>query len=213
MINNTISNKDLTVKKTFLLFLLLSLALGSCDDGKKKEDDTTPILIQLLELYQSQIAQQCPANISLVSASLNGQVGTVINSSRIYYTAPGLTNDSTITANKNCKFSNFTATSALPAGLTFSARSDSFSGSIVGTPTAQGAFTVNYAVTITPNNSTPYTITGSTTVNIFAAGSLTCSNVGAGGGCGNPSLPFSCTNSTFCYNTLSSCKAASECGY
>ncbi|WP_232371801.1 Ig domain-containing protein [Leptospira ainazelensis] len=160
-----------------------------------------------MSLSRAQSAQYCPTNITMISGKASdGQVGSALYPFGIEFTTNGSTSETIALSKKNCQFNEFKVNSILPNGLTF----DSSSGRINGTPTAQGGpYTISFSATVTENG-IPKSVSGTRTFTIFAAGALTCSNVGAGGGCNDPTKPYSCTNSAFCF---SSCGAASECGY
>ncbi|RHX90205.1 hypothetical protein DLM76_21065 [Leptospira yasudae] len=185
------------------MLLLFSLA---CEDKKENTDNDT-IFSLLMSLNRAQSAQYCPTNITMISGKASdGQVGSAVYPFGIEFTTNGSTYETASLSKKNCQFSDFKVNSILPNGLTF----DSSIGRINGTPTAQGGpHTISFSATVTANGISK-SVSGTRTITIYAAGALTCSNVGAGGGCNDPSKPYSCTNSAFCY---SSCAAASDCGY
>ncbi|AYV56523.1 hypothetical protein EFP84_14100 [Leptospira kmetyi] len=188
------------------LILLTSLFLiVSCDDGKDKKEDTNMLILGL-----AQASSICPSDIKMVISTsfASGQVGTPINSFGLKFSSAS-TSESAILNNPNCKFSNYTVSSNLPAGLSLNPST----GQITGTPTVQGGpYSISFTATLTTGNGTSSTLTGTTSLTIYAAGSLTCSFVGAAGGCGGVN-GYSCTNSALCYSSLSTCKAASACGY
>lgn len=191
------------MKKSIFALLLFSLVFVSCDDEKKKQDDNVSLLLL------QQLSTLCPSNITMISSNttLNAQVGSAIPAIGIHFTSPSA-NENQLLANKNCKFENFTLTSVLPAGLSF----NSSTGNVTGTPTAQGGPTpISFTASVTANGGSPVTVAGVKSIKVFAAGALTCSAVGFAGGC--TTKPYSCTNSSFCYSTMSGCLAASECGY
>ena len=95
-------------------------------------------------------------------------------------------------------------TPGLPTGLSIS----STTGVISGTPTST-------------TGSSAYNVTGtgpsgafSTTVNIKVASTaaLTCNTSGTFAGC-SASFPFSCSETSLCFSTLSGCRATSNCFY
>ncbi|PJZ55605.1 Ig domain-containing protein [Leptospira barantonii] len=191
------------MKKSILALLLFSSIFISCDDEKKKQDDNVTLLLL------QQLSTLCPSSITMISSNttINAQVGSAIPSIGIHFTSPSAS-ETQLLANKNCKFDNFTLTSTLPAGLSF----NSSTGNVTGTPTAQGGPTaITFTASVTANGGAPVTVTGAKSIKVLAAGVLTCSSVGFAGGC--TTKPYSCTNSSFCYSTMSGCLSASECGY
>nr|WP_235596448.1 putative Ig domain-containing protein [Leptospira weilii] len=70
-----------------------------------------------------------------------------------------------MTTNRNCQFSNYTATN-LPTGLSIS----SSTGAISGIPTVAGANVVTLSVTFKPNNTPAVTLTKIMNVTVHTAG-------------------------------------------
>ncbi|EMN98276.1 Ig domain-containing protein [Leptospira interrogans] len=199
------------MKKIMLILLLFCLVFASCEDEKKDEGSITGNSIMDLLLLQEVSTPPCPGGVTMmdIPSTINAQVGTSVKSPFLIQFSAGSVNHETLMKNKNCNFSELSVTN-LPAGLTL----NSTTGAINGAPTAiSAATTVTFSAKLKANNSTPITFTKTTTVTIFAAGSLTCNTAGAALGCNNAALPYSCPNSNFCYSTYSSCQAAEECGY
>ncbi|WP_078129248.1 Ig domain-containing protein [Leptospira alexanderi] len=207
------------MKKTFTILLIMGLFLSSCEDEKKKDGSITGnsitdflVLLSLSSTNSNQSSNPCPTNVTISTSDTIAQVGSSINALNIQFSAPGPSSgsaisNSTITANRNCQFSNYTATN-LPTGLSIS----SSTGAINGIPTVAGATAVTLSVTFKPNNTPAITLTKIMNMTVHIAGDLTCNTVGIAFGCIGAS-PYSCTNSNSCWTSYSSCKADSACGY
>ncbi|EMO63462.1 Ig domain protein [Leptospira borgpetersenii serovar Pomona str. 200901868] len=207
------------MKKTFTILLIMGLFLSSCEDKKKEDGSITgnsiTDLLLLLSLssgtHPNQSSNPCPTNVTISTSDTITQIGSSINPLGIQFVATNSSgstiSNSAIIANRNCQFSNYTATN-LPAGLSISSNT----GAISGIPTAAGPAAVTLSVTFKPNNTPAVILTKIMNMTVHAAGDLTCNTVGISNGCTGAN-PFSCTNSNSCWTSYSSCKVDSACGY
>ncbi|MBM9500262.1 Ig domain protein [Leptospira sp. 201903071] len=208
------------MKKTLTILLIMGLFITSCEDETKEAgtvtgNSMTDLLLLAGISSGSTNSAPCPTDVTISNSALTAQVGSSLKSEAgmIRFTAPSPSSNSfisseAISGNRNCQFSNYTAAN-LPAGLGI----NSTTGLINGTPTAAGGPTaVSLSVVFKPNNGSSITLTKTIDVNVHVAGNLTCNTVGISAGCtaGNP---YSCSNSTTCWNSYSSCTASSSCGY
>lgn len=207
------------MKKTLMILLITGLFIASCEDKKKDDGSITGnsimdvlLLLSLSSANSNQSSNPCPNNITISTSDTIVQVGSSINPLGIQFSASGppsgsAISNSTITTNRNCQFSNYTAAN-LPTGLSIS----SSTGAISGIPTVAGATAVTLSVTFKPNNTSAVTLTKIMNITVHTAGDLTCNTVGVAFGCAGTN-PYSCANSNSCWTSYSSCKADSKCGY
>ena len=182
-------------KKTKLIGIGISLALFFITLGcAKKESDNDAVTSLLLVSALSQPSTPTSTAPSLVYNGTSSR-NAYATSSNVNFTA---------------SLASFTATSysvspSLPTGLTL----NTTTGTVSGFMPSSSQSTTTYIVTAT--SSTGTTVTANLVIQIVSA-SFFCNTSGTASGC-TSSLPFSCSNSTLCYNTYSTCTAAAACGY
>lgn len=196
------------ILKTLAVFLLAGLAF-SCDDGKKKKDDsmvdtylsivTNPVVFLGLTCrqgmtYLTPINTEFPSQ--LTSIRVTGQVGTPIH-------AISFAKNGAPAAVSDCTFGVPTLeNNVLASGLKY----DTTTGEISGTPTATMATTtLNFHYTMTSKLLFTSSVLAAqvSSFEIFPAGNLTCASVGGG--------RFGCPRSTAAvvnFATLADCQKA-----
>jgi hypothetical protein len=119
----------------------------------------------------------------------------------------------TVTNSANLSGVTWSVSPTLPSGLTLNTNT----GAISGTPTAAtGNSSINYTLTATISDSN---IGGSVSrafslavVTNAQRTARTCNTTGTAAGCIS-SIPFTCSNATVCFSTLSGCRNSASCGF
>ncbi|MEM7181586.1 MAG: putative Ig domain-containing protein [Spirochaetota bacterium] len=170
--------------KNLIYIVVLSLFLGNCPGSTSSSN--TNLLTAFVLLNQ---------NSNTVSFSYPSE-------SRDYYpTSEALSFSPTI----GTSVSSYSVSSSLPSGMSI----DSSSGIISGTPSVDTS-AATYTVTATLSDGS--NLTTSVNFGTQSRTAITCSYSGTTSGC-TSAYPYTCSNSSSCYETNAGCLASAACEY